>query len=278
MTHNIRLIGLDMDGTILNDDIQLTEYTTNVLKKAIAQGIEITAITGRPLTAVPKEFLEIPGIRFAISANGGHIRNVIEEETPYAALISQETIFKLLDLFAEYDSMPEVYKEGQAYLNSEFYDNLDKYLRYPPFREVFRSTRIFLEDARTIAEECVNGMEKIDSLFSSLEDQADCRRRIEEGFTDVKITGSAGYGLEITKVGANKGTGLLKLAEILGIKPEETMAIGDAENDIDMIIAAGIGVAMKNGSDEIKAVADCISDEDNNHDGAAKMIEKLALR
>ena len=120
-------------------------------------------------------------------------------------------------------------------------------------------------------------MEKIDALFGSLEDQADCRRRIEENFPDVKITGSAGYGLEITKAGANKGTGLLKLAEILGISPEETMAIGDAENDIDMIIAAGVGIAMKNGSDEIKSVADYISDEDNNHDGAAKMIEKIAL-
>ena len=278
MNSTVKLIGLDMDGTLLNDAVELTPYTKNVLQQATAQGIEVAAITGRPLTAIPKEFLEIPGIRFAISANGGHIRNIVDNTTPYAALISQSTLFQLMDLFAEYDSMPEVYKDGQAYLNHEFYPKLEKYLRNDLFREVFRGTRIFIDDAKAIIHECSKGMEKIDALFSSLDDQADCRKRIEERFHDVKITGSAGYGLEITRADANKGTGLLKLAEILGIKPEETMAIGDAENDIDMVTAAGIGIAMKNGSDEIKAVADYISDEDNNHDGAAKMIEKLALK
>lgn len=276
MKQKIKLIGLDMDGTILNDDMKLTTYTRNVLETAIAQDIEVAAISGRPLTALHKEFLEIPGVRFSLSANGARIQDMITNKPVHVDMISQDTLLRLMELFSNYDSMPEVYIDGQTYLNEEFYPDLEKYFRNLLFANFFRKTRKFVPNARDLILQCPDGMEKIDALFSSTEDQADCLEHILADFPDVQVS-CTGYGLEITKKGSNKGAGLLKLAEVLGIKQEETLAIGDADNDLDMIKAAGIGIAMVNGEEHLKKIADYISEEDNNHDGAAKMLEKFAL-
>ena len=82
--------------------------------------------------------------------------------------------------------------------------------------------------------------------------------------------------LEITMATADKGNGMVKLGEYLGISPEEIMACGDSENDMAMIVAAGFGVAMANGTDEVKEAANYITDS-NEEDGVAKVIEKFVL-
>jgi hydroxymethylpyrimidine pyrophosphatase-like HAD family hydrolase len=80
----------------------------------------------------------------------------------------------------------------------------------------------------------------------------------------------------VNKKGANKGLGLLHLGEILGIKREEIMACGDSFNDLEMLVEAGIGVAMGNAEEDLKTVADYITDT-NDNDGVAKAIEKFVL-
>ena len=86
-----------------------------------------------------------------------------------------------------------------------------------------------------------------------------------------------GYNnLEFTRADANKGVGLRKLAEILGVNPDATMAIGDTENDLAIIEAAGIGVAMGNATDAVKARADYVTTT-NTKDGVAAAIEHFIL-
>ena len=82
--------------------------------------------------------------------------------------------------------------------------------------------------------------------------------------------------LEITMATADKGNGMVKLGEYLGITSEEIMTCGDSENDMAMIVAAGFGVAMANGTNEVKEAANYITDS-NEEDGVAKVIEKFVL-
>ena len=91
-----------------------------------------------------------------------------------------------------------------------------------------------------------------------------------------ELVGSLQYNIEINAVGVNKGTGLVNLGKMLGIRREEIMACGDGDNDIAMLKEVGFGVAMANAEEKVKAVADYIT-ESNNDEGAAKAIEKFVL-
>ena len=94
--------------------------------------------------------------------------------------------------------------------------------------------------------------------------------------SDLVITTAIGNNLEINCKEAVKGNALMKLADHLGLSPESLMACGDNLNDITMLKAAGLGVAMGNAKDEVKAIANYVTD-DNNHDGVAKAIRKFVL-
>ena len=92
-----------------------------------------------------------------------------------------------------------------------------------------------------------------------------------------ELVGSLQYNIEINAVGVNKGTGLVNLGKMLGIRREEIMACGDGDNDIVMLKEVGFGVAMANAEEKVKAVADYIT-ESNNDEGVAKAIEKFVLK
>ena len=91
------------------------------------------------------------------------------------------------------------------------------------------------------------------------------------------LVSSLGYNIEINAVGVDKGRGLMELGELLGIRPEEIMACGDGDNDIGMLKRAGLGVAMGNAEEDVKAAADYVA-ETNDDEGAAKAIVKYVLR
>lgn len=275
MTHKIKMIGLDMDGTLLNDAKELLPYTRNVLERAIASGIHVVAATGRPYTGVPKAFKEIPGVRYAISVNGARIVDMEKEETIYAAMIPQETVLDVMHIFYDYDMLTEVYKEGQSYLNEEFWDHLSDYFQDPHMAHYIRTTRKTVPDVWDVAREAVDGMEKVQAIFKTPQDQAACRARIE-AMPGVKPVSSVEYNIEVSRADANKGSALIKLGELLGILPEEIMGVGDADNDKEMVELTGLGVAMGNAIPEVKAVADYVT-LTNNEEGAAKAIEKLVL-
>ena len=103
------MIGLDCDGTLLNDQKELTPYSREVLLKAIEQGIVVLAATGRPVTGIPKEVRELPGIRYALTANGARIVDLKENKVIYESTMPLETAIRILDVFAQYDTYKEAF-------------------------------------------------------------------------------------------------------------------------------------------------------------------------
>ena len=101
-------------------------------------------------------------------------------------------------------------------------------------------------------------------------------RKILAEIPEVLVTSSLPNNLEINAVGADKGGALLRLAELLGIRREETMAFGDGENDMSMLRMAGLGVAMENAEDHVKAAADYVT-VTNNEAGVAAALRKFVL-
>lgn len=272
----IKLIGLDLDGTLLNEKKELTPYTAKVLTEAIEQGVHVVVSTGRPVTGVPNELLEFPGMRYVISSNGGRIIDIQEGKLLYDHPVPHETAEKVLKIVSEYEALREIYFEGQGYVQQDELDNIERYIKKRPVRDYVLSTRKPVKDIwEKMNEMQGKGVDKVHALFANLEDVEKARVRIEE-LNEVIVSGSLGSNLEMNALGVHKGNGLLILGELLGITREEIMACGDGGNDLEMLKTVGFGVAMENATEEVKAAADYITCS-NEEDGVAKAIEKFVL-
>lgn len=271
--NKIKIIGLDLDGTLLTDKKEILPYTRKILEEAIRQGIIVLPATGRPVTGIPEELLNYPGIRYAITSNGARVIDLLEGKVLIERLLPIEKAKKALETLQKYDTLQEVYFDGQGY--AEKLDEIERYHHNPHMCGYILSTRKHVPDVMELAKERNQDMDKVQALFANDDEQKAAWKELEtqEG---IVLVSSLGYNIEINAAGVNKGSALIELGKILGIQREEIMACGDGDNDIDMVKEAGLGVAMDNAEDRVKAVADYIT-ESNDEEGVAKAIERFAL-
>lgn len=274
--YSIRMLGFDLDGTILTSDKVLTERTKEALQRAEAQGVKIVPATGRPLSGVPEEILGFPGVRYALTANGARIVDLETGKMVYEQLVSYDTARAVLEICGKYDAILEVYYDGTGYADEEKLRRLREFVPAAPMADYVRSTRIPVDSVRELFEEKRRGTDKVQAIFSDGGDRKRAWEELQERVPDIEITGSMSNNIEVNAKGVNKGRGLLMLGRTLGIQREEIMACGDGFNDIEMLRAAGLGVAMYNAAEQVKQAADVVT-LSNDEDGVAAAIETYIL-
>lgn len=274
---DIKMVAFDLDGTLLNSDKGISDYTRRVLNEAVKQGVVILPATGRPVTGIPKPVMELPGIRYAITANGARVVDVQEDKILHEALLPYEKGKELFDIFAKYDTYREVYYDGYGYATAEMVERIEEYMPIVPMIEYMRTTRHRVPDVDAMFHEKKMSVDKLQALFRTSEERDRAMKEVKEKVTGVAVTSALANNIEANGEDAQKGIALLKLGEILGIDRDEIMAFGDGSNDLDMIRRAGFGVAMENGIDEIREIADDITVTNDEH-GVAKAIEKYVLK
>lgn len=277
MKRNIKMIGFDLDGTLLNSNKEISDYTRDVMREAVEQGVIILPATGRPLTGIPKPVMALPGIRYAVTANGARVVDVQEDKVLHEALLPYEKGKELLEIFAKYDTYREVYYEGFGYATVDMVERIEEYMPIKPMIEYMRTTRRRVPDVEAMFHEKKMAVDKLQALFRDTETRDLAMKEVKEKVQGAAVTSALGNNIEANGEDAQKGIALLKLGEILGIKKDEIMAFGDGSNDMDMIRRVGFGVAMENGIDEIKEAADYITVTNDEH-GVAKAIEKFVLK
>lgn len=277
MKHKIKMIGFDLDGTLLTDQKELGEYTVQILKRAVEEGIVILPITGRPLCGLPEEVTGLTGLRYAITANGARILDLKNAAVLKEQLVSVETAEKNLDILGNYDSLREIYYDGTGYAEREKLEQIDHFFEEGPMAEYVRSTRQPVENLMDKFRKESREVDKVQGVFADLGEREAALDEIRK-LEGVTITGALHNNIEVNAAGVDKGNALLWLAQYLGIAPEETMAFGDGNNDITLLEKAGTGVAMKNGIEEVKHAADRITEKTNDEEGAAKFIETYVLK
>lgn len=275
--YRIKMVGLDMDGTLLTTEKELTEHTKEVLLEAIDRGVTVLPATGRPLTGIPEEVLKLPGVRYAVASNGARIVDLKEDRVIYEGLVSYETGSRVLEICSRYDALMEIYYDGVGYADEEKLKRIDEYVPKAPMARYIAGTRQAVSDVMAMFEERKAPTDKVHALFRIREEYEKAWQEVEKEVPDIEITGALSNNIEVNAKGVNKGRGLLILGELLGIRREEIMAVGDGSNDIAMLREAGLGVAMENATDEVKAAADVIT-LSNDREGAAAAIEKYVLR
>ena len=276
MEHKIKMIGLDLDGTLLTDKKEFTARTKAVISSALRRGIVVLVATGRPWMGIPEELRNFPGMRYALTSNGARIIDAQEERVIEEHLLSPELALQALEICGKYDTLQEVYFDGQGYAPADKMAVVERYHRNPSMCEYMRKTRIPVDNIFKLVKEENRGLDKVQALFADMEERTQAWRELRE-VSGLELVGSLRYNIEINTAGVNKGTGLVNLGKVLGIKREEIMAFGDGDNDIVMLKEAGIGVAMANAEDKVKETADYIT-LSNEEDGVAEAIEKLVLQ
>lgn len=272
---DIRLIALDLDGTLLNSKKELTERNRRALEKCIERGIEIVPCTGRTAMGIPDFVKKIPGVRYAITVNGGMIEDMKTQKVLDQRLLKKEKVLDVIELLRGHHIMYDVYINGQGISEDRFYNHLEEYHICPEIQKLVKATRIVVPNIEDYVRNWNGMVDKVNLFFSDQEERSKIWEllKTQEG---ILVSSSLFNNLEINGPGAAKGEGLMRLATILGIKQEQTMAFGDGNNDTSMIAQAGIGVVMENGEPELKKIADYITTS-NDTSGVAQAIEKFVF-
>lgn len=267
------IVAADLDGTLLTDEKKLTDKNKKVIEKVIEKGGYFVPATGRPISGIPEFLKEIKGAKYIILSNGATVFNMQTEEIIYRNQFTPEEAKKLITILRGFDTMFDFYADGVGRIEANFLEDLQKYNIEPEIQKVVKKTRRPVDslDAFLEKEQCY--VEKFNMFFAEQERREEVRAELKK-IPNILVTSSLANNLEINAATCNKGNALKALADYLGIEIEKTMTFGDNSNDIAMIKEAGLGVAMKNGSDEAKKAADYISEYSNNESGVGLAIEK----
>lgn len=267
------LAALDMDGTLLNSAHGITSFTRDALNRADGAGKVIALCTGRCLSELWNYLGQVPGIRYAINESGGCLYDVRANRILRQAVIDDAIIERLFDLAKPRDVMLQCFFSNQSYVQPGDISMMAHY-HIGGFEEAFEAGSIFTSDIRALWHASGKPMTKFNLYFASEAEKAIFTG--EMGELDLCITGCLGIGYEISPKGAGKDDGLRALCEHLGIPVARAMAVGDGNNDIGLMTAAGFSVAMGNAVEAVKALADATTG-DCDHDGAARAVLKYML-
>jgi Cof subfamily protein (haloacid dehalogenase superfamily) len=275
---DIKLILLDLDGTLLTSDKKISDTNRAALEEAAAKGIFIVPCTGRFFAGMPEEVRALPFIHYAITINGADVYDALEQRTLHSALIS---LPKAHEVYSVLDTLPVIYdcfQDGWGWIDQKFYDIADQYEMGEVQASWIRRMRTPLEDLRQTLDQRNKAVQKIQMFFrpQDMDLRARMLTELPHRLPGLSVTTSLVNNIEINSGDAHKGAALLELCRHLNIDPAQAMAFGDGLNDVTMIKTAGIGVAMGNADPLVKDVADFVTDT-NDNDGVAKAILRFCF-
>ena len=273
----MKIIALDLDGTLLTHDKKLTARTRCALEAASAQGNWIVPATGRALRAIPEEILSLPFLRYVISINGASVSDEKTGERLYSANIPRTIALQLIDFAKQYDCMYDCYWQDTGWSNRSFLERIRYYNSDDEVVRLILNSRQPVDDLESMISQNADSVQKVQLCFRDLSEREAAKAAIESSFPDIVATSSFRNNLELNWKTADKGKGLLFLAEHLGLSAADTIAFGDSSNDLSMLLAAGVGVAMGNASESVKSACTAITDT-NDQDGVAVYLEQFILK
>jgi Cof subfamily protein (haloacid dehalogenase superfamily) len=265
-----KMIVLDLDDTLLRDDHSISERTKLALMEAQEMGVKVVLASGRPtfgMKHIAEELSLAKYGSFILSFNGGKILNCQTYEEMFSSTLTPESVHNLYEISRREGVYIHTYVGDEIVTEDENpYTTIESDLTGLPISIANKFVNAVTEPVVKVL--MVEAPEKLKAVESKLQVELDA---------EFSVMRSKPFFLEFTEKGVTKGTSLNQLIQICGINREEVIAIGDSYNDLAMIEFAGLGVAMGNAPDDIKKVANFVTDS-NMNDGVAKVVEQFVLK
>ena len=268
-----KILFLDLDGTLLNSQREVSPGNRAALEKALRLGHKVVINTGRPLHSA---IIQNDRLGFhqdgcyVVSFNGGVIYDAFRERIVYSQCLPLDTAKAILALCNEKGIHTQTYDRKDVLVEPRWDDELLK--RY--CGRILMNYRILPSFATGLTEEPPKILAISEENRPALEE---LQREIPLRFPEVDCFFSAKHLLEVVPKGVHKGSALIRLCGLLGIDVANSVAAGDEENDIAMLRAAGVGCAMQNAVKAVKEAADYVTVHTNDQDGIAEIVEKFLL-
>lgn len=267
-----KLIALDMDGTLLNSENEVSQRTRKAILGAGEKGVNVVLATGRILASAMKYSSKIDLRRPIISSNGAIIIDE-NEEIIYKKHIDNSAIEEITRLADKNNMYYHFYTEDSFYSN-QYVKDIVEFYNPSGIKDEEKIAFNLYEDINEILDKKIN-IYKFIFIDNDTKKLYKLRGELNE-IDNINISSSWSNNIEVMEKKVSKGNSLKYLCERLNIPRESVIAIGDNENDISMIDYAGLGVSMKNGDEKLKNISDIITST-NDNDGVAEIIEKYIL-
>lgn len=283
--NDIRIIALDLDGTLLDSEKRLSEVNRAALERAAKKGILIVPTTGRFFGMMPPAVRDLPFVRYAITINGAQ---VYDRETDTAIVrdeIPLDMALGVMEVLDRFDVIYDCYRQNWGWMTAALQEKAADYATNEHYLKMVREFRKPVSELKAHLKATANDgdVQKImlfarNTQVSDLSSQVLDAIRLELAarFPEIKVTSSTWNNIELNIRTAHKGNALKRFAEHLGLGLANCMAFGDGMNDFTMVEAAGLGVAMANAEPEVKRVAKWIAPS-NDDDGVAAGLEEWVL-
>ena len=282
MDGDIRIVALDLDGTLLDSQKRLSAANRRALERVAARGVLVVPTTGRFFGMMPQEIRDLPFVRYAITVNGAQVYDretgtaIVREEIPLP------TALGVMELLDGHDVIYDCYRGDWGWMTAALqakaadYATDEHYLRMVrEFRRPVAELKAHLRATPTDGD-----VQKL-MVFATNRDRAvaaDVLRvlaaQLAERFPEIRVTASAWNNVELNIASAHKGNALRRFAGHLGLTLGNCMAFGDGVNDLMMVECAGLGVAMANAVPEVRRVARHVT-ASNDEDGVALALDRF---
>ncbi|MBL6010283.1 HAD family phosphatase [Bacillus halotolerans] len=284
----MKLIAIDLDGTLLNSKHQVSSENENALRQAQRDGIEVVVSTGRAYFDVVSIFEPLGIKTWVISANGAVIHDP-DGRLYHSETIDKKRAYDILSWLESENYYYEVFTDSAIYTPQNGRQLLDVELDRVKSANPEADLSVLMQAAEVQYSQ--SGFAYIDTFQELFEEDKQIdfynilgfsffKEKLEAGWQryqedkDLTLVSSADHNFELSSKKASKGQALERLAKRLNIPMNETVAVGDSLNDRSMLEAAGKGVAMGNAREDIKAIADAVTLTNDEH-GVAHMIRHL---
>lgn len=285
-----KLIAMDIDGTLLNSYGEVSLKNKEAIELALKKNIEVVLTSGRMPKAILPIANEIKADKYIISGNGAAIYDVQKDKIIYNSYLTKKKVLEIIDICEKNSMFYNVYTNDVILTKSLSYNILfyhnenkrnpeDKKIKINIVDDIYKYVEEYgkedflkvtiCDNDKFVFRSIMNKMKNIKNV-DVLEVAHMSRKIIRHGSEEHEI---AYYYTEITNKNVNKWTALKELLQLLGIKKEELITIGDNVNDKEMIENAGLGIVTGNASPEMKKIAD-ETVASNNEDGVAEAILK----
>lgn len=267
-----QLISLDMDGTLLDNDLKISNENIEAIHQAVLQNKYVVIATGRSLSEMNVYMDRLKDIRYFILENGATIYDRVKGKMIYQKCFEADDVKKIIKVSYKQDLMPHYFTGGYSYSFTEKMMHMDKY-------NMAKLQDFYLENVRNIIDfdefkkKYLDKIEKIIFYHRSMKELELCHQYLKD--IDVEKP-NVGISIELSPKGVNKASGLKILCDILNMSMDKTIAVGDSHNDLEILKMTGLSIAVDNANENVKKICDQVV-LDNDHHGVSQAIHTYLL-